>query len=96
MYITRLAPERNDGQRAVWIGGSDRRMEGTWLWEWSRKSIGSNAAWGMNNPSNTVSNAPEGQDCMNIVFHYGGLYDDDYCFREYRYFCEVTPTPGEK
>jgi C-type mannose receptor len=83
----------------VWIGASDREMEGRWYWDgqggsefWDGDANGSPVAgafvaWAADTPNNSQGTSQEGEDCAVLVMT-GGTWGDRTCSIKYAYLCE--------
>ncbi|XP_052093067.1 C-type lectin domain family 17, member A-like isoform X1 [Mytilus californianus] len=71
---------------SIWIGGSDLKSEGTWVWtNYSQEGkLIQPTFWGPNQPNNYNE-----QDCLAFYKFYDGYgWDDDQCHLQYHFMCE--------
>lgn len=66
----------------VWLGGSDRMVEMTWVWVTGESLLGYDN-WRVGEPNDSG-----GEDCMIMELDTGGTWDDRGCGNLYGYFCE--------
>ncbi|XP_077998128.1 salivary C-type lectin 2-like [Glandiceps talaboti] len=72
-------------KHGFWIGLDDRDEEGdfVWLGDTVRDGLcepGDYSNWASGEPNNNIKkNDPGGQDCVQLWFRRGGLWDDEYC-----------------
>ena len=62
----------------MWLGGSDKAKEGTWVW--SDGTPWDYSDWSSGQPDN------HGQHCLKGNWH-NLLWDDDACTKEYLFLC---------
>ncbi|VDI59205.1 Hypothetical predicted protein [Mytilus galloprovincialis] len=78
---------------SIWIGGSDLKSEGTWVWNYSQEEkLIQPTFWGPNQPNNYNN-----QDCLAYFKFYndgitwfldGYAWDDDECQYQFHFMCE--------
>ncbi|XP_077987459.1 salivary C-type lectin 2-like [Glandiceps talaboti] len=72
-------------KHGFWIGMDDRDEEGdfVWLGDTVRDGLcepGDYSNWAPGEPNNNIKRTdPGGQDCVQLWFRKGGLWDDEYC-----------------
>lgn len=66
----------------VWLGGSDRMVEMTWVW------VTGESILGYDNWRDGEPNDAAGEDCMIMELDTAGTWDDRGCDNLYGYFCE--------
>jgi len=74
---------RVDDSRRWWIGYTDQRVEGTWVWEDGTPSGYEN--WGPGEPNDTGS----GEDCGQLNRYSDGTWNDEPCTRTLPFVCEL-------
>ena len=77
-----LTEELPSSRDRWWIGASDRRSEGRWIWESSGNTIG-DVNWNSGEPNN------EGgvEDCMELI--YDSNFNDQNCNFDAYFMCEI-------
>ena len=74
------------GKQITWIGGSDRKTEGTFTWSdgtpWDKEQLAT--LWGKGEPNNSGGN----EDCIDIFPIFSGLFNDAACSLKYQFICE--------
>ncbi|XP_076090052.1 lectin BRA-3-like [Mytilus galloprovincialis] len=75
-----------DRTQPVWIGGTDRLIEGHWTWDNSTnpEPLITKFYWGSNQPNNYNN-----QDCL-AYYKLAGVYSwaDEHCNTKYPFICE--------
>jgi len=69
-------------QKSVWIGGNDIATEGQFVW--SDGCSMSYRKWAANQPDNWNSN----EDCLHLVAHQNGKWNDIICSASMRFVCQ--------
>ncbi|CAL4124888.1 unnamed protein product, partial [Meganyctiphanes norvegica] len=64
-----------------WVGATDTAVEGSWVWI-DGQPMDSQFPW----PSNQPDNGGGNEHCL--MFNYEDAYNDDPCYKEFRYVCE--------
>jgi len=78
---------------AIWIGASDRRVEGSWEWtdgtEFWRGRVGGMSVGGLysNWATNQPNNASGNEDCVSMYQNTASWYDET-CSTDHAYLCE--------
>ena len=69
--------------RPIWMGASDRKSEGKWVWETSGKFLTDGfTAWGPGGPDDK-----DGEDCLEWNI-YAGVWNDAPCGQKLPFVCE--------
>ncbi|XP_035668923.1 hepatic lectin-like [Branchiostoma floridae] len=80
-FIVELISDPED----FWIGLSDKYTEGTFMWADGTKLDGFDFTnWAPNEP-----NAQSGQNCVHMWSVYDYKWDDDYCYRQKYFICQI-------
>ena len=68
---------------ALWLGASDERAEGSWIWAHSGQPL-AYTNWIYYAPDNVV----DLEHCLSILNWSQGKWEDDYCGLEMEFVCE--------
>jgi len=81
-YMTRLS--RYDmGRDRLWMGASDRNVEGIWRWVSGRR-VAQDIGWPINQPRDITGK----EDCMAIVIKHPPTVESASCFRRKAFICQ--------
>ncbi|XP_046328905.1 C-type lectin BfL-2-like [Haliotis rufescens] len=75
----------------VWVGASDLRSEGLWVWDVDQASF-TNTNWAPGEPNQGVGGVTTDQDCLALVARDNYKWHDIPCQRKYDYLCERRST----
>uniref|UniRef100_A0A7N6AMN1 C-type lectin domain-containing protein n=1 Tax=Anabas testudineus TaxID=64144 RepID=A0A7N6AMN1_ANATE len=98
----RLRTKMEDGDDKFWIGLTDSKEEGKWLWVDDSPLNTSLAFWGNTQPDNWTGNngenLPEGEDCVLMGKKSGAddlkCWADVFCKSNYKSICEKSAETG--
>jgi len=90
--IDSVKPALSSGSNEIWIGGSDKAVEGTFVWvnaePWSYP--GQNPPWFDNFVGMDEPNGDDGENCVEI-YKSDGRLNDEQCDQSHDYLCERPP-----
>ncbi|XP_019614682.1 PREDICTED: plasminogen-like [Branchiostoma belcheri] len=81
----------NAGDNSYWIGLNDKATEGTYMWaDGSRLASCAFSNWAPGEPNNGIGNEITiGQDCIQLWRDYNYKWDDDHCWLEKHFICQI-------
>ncbi|XP_060576126.1 perlucin-like protein [Ruditapes philippinarum] len=72
-----------------WIGLTDQRDEGVWIWSGSNTRLTSEmyTNWSPGQPDDARG---RGEDCASLEKRYSFRWNDEECYMKLRYVCEIN------
>ena len=85
-WIQRELESYFDPEKAYWLGGSDREVEGTWVWVDGTNIEDGYKNWGDHQPDDYQGE----EHCLQIWPNHGFHWNDVACDSEYGFVCKVS------